>query len=56
MAAIAQPMVLALAGAGMIKALLIILTNSLGIMSNESSTCKILAQPSNSVFILCHYF
>lgn len=56
MAAIAQPMVIALAGAGMIKALLIILTNTLGIMSNESSTYKILASASNSVFYFMPLF
>lgn len=56
MAAIAQPMVIALAGAGMIKALLIILSNSLGILSNDSSTYKILASASNSVFYFMPLF
>lgn len=50
MAAIVNPIVIALAGAGMIKALLVILTTTLGILDQSGSTYKILAAASNSAF------
>lgn len=50
MAAIVNPIVIALAGAGMIKALLVILSTTLGILDTSGSTYKILAAASNSAF------
>ncbi|WP_410514065.1 beta-glucoside-specific PTS transporter subunit IIABC [Paenibacillus sp. BR2-3] len=50
MSAIMTPIVPALAGAGMLKAILVILTTTLGILSVDSSTYKILAAAGNSVF------
>lgn len=49
-ATIVNPVVIALAGAGMIKALLVILTTTLGVMDNTGSTYKILSSAGNSVF------
>ena len=54
MSAILNPIVIALAGAGMIKALLVILTTTLGILDTSGGTYKILAAAGNSVFY--HYF
>lgn len=50
MAAIVNPIVIALAGAGMIKALLVILSTTLSILDTSGSTYKILAAASNSAF------
>ena len=56
MSAIVNPIVIALAGAGMIKALLVVLTTTLGILDNTGSTYKILAAASNSVFYFLPLF
>lgn len=53
---ILNPIVPALAGAGMIKALLVILTTSLGILDTGTSTYKILAAASNGVFYFLPLF
>lgn len=50
MSAIMTPIVPALAGAGMLKAVLVLLTTTFGLMSAESSTYLILAAAGNSVF------
>jgi PTS system beta-glucosides-specific IIC component len=50
MAVIVNPIVIALAGAGMIKALLVILTTTLGVLDNTGSTYMILSAAGNSVF------
>lgn len=50
MAAIVNPIVIALAGAGMIKALLVVLTTTLGVLDKSGSTYHILAAAGNSVF------
>lgn len=56
MAAIVNPIVPALAGAGMIKALLVILTNTLGVMDASGSTYAILSAAGNSVFYFLPLF
>jgi PTS system beta-glucosides-specific IIC component len=56
MAAIVNPIVTALAGAGMIKALLVILTRTLGVMDASGSTYAILSAASNSVFYFLPLF
>ncbi len=56
MAAIVNPIVVALAGAGMIKALLVILTTTLGVLDSTGSTYKILAAAGNSVFYFLPLF
>lgn len=56
MAAIINPVVPALAGAGMIKALLVILSTTLGVLNNTGSTYLILAAASNSVFYFLPLF
>lgn len=56
MAAIVNPIVPALAGAGMIKALLVILTKTLGVMDATGSTYAILNAASNSVFYFLPLF
>lgn len=56
MAAIINPVVPALAGAGMIKALLVILSTTLGVLDNTSSTYLILTAASNSVFYFLPLF
>ena len=56
MAVIVNPIVIALAGAGMIKALLVILTTTLGVMDNTGSTYMILAAAGNSVFYFLPLF
>ncbi len=56
MAGILNPIVTALAGAGMIKAMLVILTTTLGILDTSSSTYKILFAASNSVFYFLPLF
>lgn len=56
MAAIINPVVPALAGAGMIKALLVILSTTLGVLDSTSSTYLILAAASNSVFYFLPLF
>lgn len=53
---IASPIIIALAGAGMIKALLVILTTSLGVLKNTDSTYLILAAAGNSVFYFLPLF
>ncbi|GJM74027.1 PTS beta-glucoside transporter subunit EIIBCA [Paenibacillus macerans] len=50
MSGIMTPIVPALAGAGMLKAVLVILSTTLGILAQDSSTYKILAAAGNSVF------
>lgn len=50
MSGIMTPIVPALAGAGMLKAILVILSTTLGILSVDDSTYKILAAAGNSVF------
>lgn len=55
MAAIFNPIIPALAGAGMIKALLVILT-TYGFMDNTGSTYKILSAAGNSVFYFLPLF
>ena len=54
--AILNPIVIALAGAGMIKALLVILTTTLGILDTSGSTYKILSAAGNSVFYFLPLF
>lgn len=56
MSAILNPIVIALAGAGMIKALLVILTTTLGILDTTGSTYKILSAAGNSVFYFLPLF
>lgn len=56
MSAILNPIVIALAGAGMIKALLVILTTTLGVLDTSGSTYKILAAAGNSVFYFLPLF
>lgn len=56
MSAILNPIVIALAGAGMIKALLVILTTTLGILETSGGTYKILAAAGNSVFYFLPLF
>ncbi len=56
MAVIVNPIVIALAGAGMIKALLVILTTTLGILDNTGSTYMILSAAGNSVFYFLPLF
>lgn len=56
MSAILNPIVIALAGAGMIKALLVILTTTLGILDTSGSTYKILSAAGNSVFYFLPLF
>lgn len=56
MSAILNPIVIALAGAGMIKALLVILTTTLGILDITGSTYKILSAAGNSVFYFLPLF
>ncbi len=56
MSAIVNPIVIALAGAGMIKALLVILTTTLGVLDNTGSTYKILSSAGNSVFYFLPLF
>lgn len=56
MAVIVNPIVIALAGAGMIKALLVILTTTLGVMDNTGSTYMILSAAGNSVFYFLPLF
>lgn len=56
MATIVTPVVIALAGAGMIKALLVILTTTLGVLDNQGSTYMILAAAGNSVFYFLPLF
>lgn len=56
MAAIVNPIVIALAGAGMIKALLVILTTTLGVLDNTGSTYLILSAAGNSVFFFLPLF
>lgn len=56
MAVIVNPIVIALAGAGMIKALLVILTTSLGVMDKTGSTYMILSAAGNSVFYFLPLF
>lgn len=56
MSAIVNPIVIALAGAGMIKALLVILSTTLGILDSTGSTYKILASAGNSVFYFLPLF
>lgn len=56
MSAILNPIVIALAGAGMIKALLVILTTTLGILDPSGSTYKILSAAGNSVFYFLPLF
>ncbi|MGG7213172.1 beta-glucoside-specific PTS transporter subunit IIABC [Clostridium nigeriense] len=55
MASIFNPIIIALAGAGMIKALLVILT-TYGFMDNTGSTYKILSAAGNSVFYFLPLF
>lgn len=55
MASIFNPIIIALAGAGMIKALLVILT-TYGFMNNTGSTYKILSAAGNSVFYFLPLF
>ncbi len=55
MSAIFNPIITALAGAGMIKALLVLLTTYAG-MSTDSSTYKILSAAGNSVFYFLPLF
>ena len=55
-AVIINPIVIALAGAGMIKALLVILTTTLGVMDTTGSTYKILSAAGNSVFYFLPLF
>ncbi|MGC6174319.1 beta-glucoside-specific PTS transporter subunit IIABC [Lacrimispora sp. 38-1] len=56
MAAIVNPIVIALAGAGMIKALLVILTTTLGVLDKTGSTYMILSAAGNSVFYFLPLF
>ena len=56
MSAILNPIVIALAGAGMIKALLVILTTTLNVLDTSGSTYKILAAAGNSVFYFLPLF
>ncbi len=56
MAVIVNPVVIALAGAGMIKALLVILTTTLGVLDNTGSTYMILSAAGNSVFYFLPLF
>ncbi|MHD0316097.1 beta-glucoside-specific PTS transporter subunit IIABC [Fusobacterium sp. THCT1E2] len=56
MSAILNPIVIALAGAGMIKALLVILTTTLGILDTSGGTYKILTAAGNSVFYFLPLF
>lgn len=56
MAAIVNPIVIALAGAGMIKALLVILTTTLGVLDSTGSTYMILSAAGNSVFFFLPLF
>lgn len=56
MSAILNPIVIALAGAGMIKALLVILTTTLGILDTSGGTYRILAAAGNSVFYFLPLF
>lgn len=56
MSAILNPIVIALAGAGMIKALLVVLTTTLGILDTTGSTYKILSAAGNSVFYFLPLF
>lgn len=56
MSAIINPVVTALAGAGMIKALLVILTTTLGVLDTSGSTYKILSAAGNSVFYFLPLF
>lgn len=53
MSSIFQPIVPALAGAGMLKAILVILTQ-LEWLDSASSTYAILAAAGNGVFTSCH--
>lgn len=55
-AVIINPIVIALAGAGMIKALLVILTTTLGVMDTTGSSYKILSAAGNSVFFFLPLF
>lgn len=55
MSSIFNPIITALAGAGMIKALLVILT-TYGLMDNTGSTYKILSAAGNSVFYFLPLF
>jgi PTS system beta-glucosides-specific IIC component len=55
-AVIVNPIVIALAGAGMIKALLVILTTTLKVMNTTGSTYKILSAAGNSVFYFLPLF
>ncbi len=56
MAVIVNPIVIALAGAGMIKALLVVLTTTLGVLDNTGSTYMILSAAGNSVFFFLPLF
>lgn len=56
MSAILNPIVIALAGAGMIKALLVILTTTFGVLDTSGSTYKILSATGNSVFYFLPLF
>lgn len=56
MASIFSPIVTALAGAGMLKALLVILTTTLGVLDKTGSTYKILSAAGNSVFYFLPLF
>ncbi|WP_313073467.1 beta-glucoside-specific PTS transporter subunit IIABC [Lacrimispora sp.] len=56
MSIIVNPIVIALAGAGMIKALLVILTTTLGVLNNTDSTYLILSAAGNSVFYFLPLF
>lgn len=56
MAVIVNPIVIALAGAGMIKALLVILTTTLGVLDSTGSTYMILSAAGNSVFYFLPLF
>ena len=56
MAVIVNPIVIALAGAGMIKALLVILTTTLGVLDKTGSTYMILSAAGNSVFYFLPLF
>lgn len=55
MASIFNPIIIALAGSGMIKAVLVILT-TYGLMNNTGSTYKILSAAGNSVFYFLPLF
>ncbi|EHI99225.1 PTS system, beta-glucoside-specific IIABC subunit [Clostridium sp. DL-VIII] len=56
MAAIINPIVIALAGAGMVKALLVLLTTTFNVMDPNGSTYMILSAAGNSVFYFLPLF